>query len=225
MRISPRPTLFALLVATLLVSGCYGATGGGGGGGGGADASDASPSDAETPQVVEDAGDAGECGSGELLVELDGQQFCAPTCSRTSDCRAGAECIDETFCFRSESGPAIGAALIDPSTVSQSETGMTDECFTVEMTITGFDAPIAEVTIFIVEDDSRSVTATEGTPECAADASPKFQAGDTQIAVGGIPKPFVSGLGVGAYGIGATITDTEGNQVTERNITTLEIVE
>jgi len=58
-----------------------------------------------------------------------------------------------TGCEEAFSGPSIDSAEISPAEVPESDTGMTDECFTVDLNVSGFEAEIDEVTIFIVEDD------------------------------------------------------------------------
>lgn len=130
-----------------------------------------------------------------------------------------------TSCEEAFSGPSVQSATIEPARIPQNDAGMTDECFTVEMSVSGFEAPISEVTIFIVEEDSRRVTATEGSTQCKPDASPKFQSEGSQVTVEGIKKTLVNQLDPGEYGIGTTIVDEEGSEVTQRDITTLEIVE
>lgn len=129
-------------------------------------------------------------------------------------------------CEEAFDGPNIQSATIDPAQIPKNDAGMTDECFTVDMTISGFNAAVDEVTIFIVEEQSRSVTASEeGTTQCAPDALPKFETAGSQVTVRGIKKTLVNGLDAGRYGIGATVIDAEGNEVTQRDIATLEIVQ
>lgn len=135
--------------------------------------------------------------------------------------------VATTSCEEAFSGPSIDSATISPSEIPASDTGMGDECFTVEMSVSGFEADLEEVTIFIVEDDNQRVTATPGTfDQCKTDTAPTFTEDGSRITVEGIPKTrLVSGLDPGEYGIGATIVDVEGGEVTQRGITTLRIVE
>jgi len=121
----------------------------------------------------------------------------------------------------------IRSASIQPDQVSKSNAGMTDECFTVEMTVNGFQQPIEEITIFIVEDDDRRVPASSGRiGECTGMTTAKFEIEGNEVVVGGIRKSgLVGGLDPGTFGIGATVRAEDGSEVTQRDITSIEITE
>lgn len=61
-----------------------------------------------------------------------------------------------------ETGPQIDAISITPSTIATSQTGMTDEFFSVDVTISGFTEPIdlESSRVFYVDATGDEVTAT-----------------------------------------------------------------
>ena len=116
-------------------------------------------------------------------------------------------------CGEDLGGASIDTMTVDPDIVSLSETGMTDEFFTVTISVSGFEGVIdTEATRVFIQDPLR-------------DAVPgnTVQDGNT-ITLQMIAKTWVGGLDAGTYQIGAEVqSDTE--TVTQRDLATITIEE
>jgi hypothetical protein len=110
-------------------------------------------------------------------------------------------------------GPTITSLTVSPSSVVQTDTGMTDEFFTITLSFSGFESDVIvdETRVFIQDPEIDAVPGT-------ADLN-----GDT-ITLGMIAKTWVGGLAPGVYEIGAEVR-SETESVTERNLATIEITE
>ena len=88
----------------------------------------------------------------------------------------------------------IVSLTIDPSIITTSETGMTDEFFTVEMVVANFDDAIDPESVVVFRQEP---TRTDAVGEVSID-------GDN-IAVRMIAKAWFSGVDAGEYNIGAEV--------------------
>lgn len=110
-------------------------------------------------------------------------------------------------------GPSIDSVTIDPDIISLSDTGMTDEFFTVTITVSGFDDVVDpdETRVFVQEPE---VNAVPGSTELS---------GNT-ITLTMIAKTWVGGFDAGIYDVGAEVrSPTES--VTQRDLATITIEE
>jgi hypothetical protein len=122
-----------------------------------------------------------------------------------------SSCVGDPF------GPNITSATITPSTVAESNTGMTDEYFEVTLTTSGFEGEFqdAEVFIQIPGADNRPANGSFST----------IEPGDISTIVNdpqSIPLSWFGGLEPGVYNIGATI-QTDLEDYTQLDVATVEV--
>jgi len=118
------------------------------------------------------------------------------------------------------SGPEIVSMTISPSTLSVTETGMTDQFFTVTIGISGFtdEIDVEETRVFIQGPDVEAIFQTSSI------------VGNT-ITLGNIATGWFQTQPVGTYDIGATVQTVPGDtgqpseQVTQLNLATVTITE
>ena len=110
-------------------------------------------------------------------------------------------------------GPSIDDLIVDPDVITLSDTGMTDEFFTVTLTVSGFEDVVdPELTRVFIQQ-----------PEVDAVAGSTDVSGDT-ITLNMIAKTWVGGLDAGLYNVGAEVrSPTES--VTQRDLATITIEE
>lgn len=110
-------------------------------------------------------------------------------------------------------GPSIDSLTVDPDVVSLSDTGMTDEFFSVTISFSGFEDVVdPELTRVFIQQ-----------PEVDAVAEDIDVSGST-ITLTRIAKTWVGGLDAGLYNIGAEVrSPTES--VTQRDLATITIEE
>lgn len=108
-------------------------------------------------------------------------------------------------------GATIDSLTVDPDIISLSDTGMTDEFFTVTIVVSGFaDEVDPERTEVFVQE-----------PEVAAVPGSTDVTGDT-ITLTMIAKTWVGGLDAGLYDVGATVRSAT-ESVTQRDLATITI--
>ncbi|RAL24984.1 hypothetical protein DL240_01880 [Lujinxingia litoralis] len=112
-------------------------------------------------------------------------------------------------CLLDPTEPGIASMTITPSVISLSETGMTDEYFTIELTVVNFTDEIEEVTVFTQS------------PEIEAVPQSVVAEGNV-VVLSGISKSWFTNFDTGAHPIGATVTSASAS-ITERNLATVTI--
>jgi hypothetical protein len=118
-------------------------------------------------------------------------------------------------------GPEIVSMTISPDTLSVTETGMTDQFFTVTLEVAGFtdEIDLEETRVFI-----------QGTDEVDAVFQTSAQVGNT-ITLGMIATGWFQTQVPGVYDIGASVQTIAGDtgqpteQVTQLNLATVTITE
>lgn len=120
-------------------------------------------------------------------------------------------------CEEAFGGPTILSLTVTPDTITKNETGMTNEYFDVTIQVTGFEAEIEEVELFIAQPYRRAPNNPMKTTEID---------GNT-IRVENIQKTWFQGEEItpGTYNIGATVTDATGTSDTQRNLDQVEVTE
>lgn len=124
-----------------------------------------------------------------------------------------SSCVDSPF------GPTIISATVTPSTIAQSNTGMSDEYFEVTLNTSGFEGEFQDAEVFIQVPggdniDSRGSFST-------------IEPGDISTIVSDpqtITTSWFGGLEVGVYSIGATV-QTDLEDYTQLDVATVEVVE
>lgn len=117
-------------------------------------------------------------------------------------------------CGEDLGGASIDSMIIDPNVVGvNTDGGMTDEHFTVTITVSGFldEVDPAQTLVFIQE------------PQVDAIAGETSIAGDV-ITVGKIQKTWIGGLEPGVYDVGAEVHSAT-ETVLQRNLATITIEE
>lgn len=111
-------------------------------------------------------------------------------------------------------GAEIVSLDIEPSTISLSETGMTDEFFTATIVVNGFTDPVdADEAVVFLQEPSR------------VEAQPGFREIDQNtITLGMIAKSWAGGLDTGVYAVGAQVS-SETEEVTQLDLATITIEE
>ena len=107
--------------------------------------------------------------------------------------------------------PTISSLTIDPETISLSDTGMTDEFFTVNLSVDNFEDTVTDVTIFRQEPNR-------------VDAVGDVTIDGTTITVRMIAKSWFAGVEPGEYNIGAEV-DSPNQSVREFDLATVTVVE
>lgn len=112
------------------------------------------------------------------------------------------------------SGASILSLSVDPDVVSASDTGMTDEFFTVTLVVAGFEEAVEadQTRVFIQEASDRDAVPGDTTLD-----------GDT-ITLQMIAKTWVGGLEPGLYDIGAEVRSAT-ESVIQRDLATITIEE
>lgn len=121
-----------------------------------------------------------------------------------------------TGCEEALGGPSITSFTIEPDEIRNTDTGMTDEHFTMALTVSGFEAEVDDVEAFIQENER-----THPTNDSTYDISIEGNA----IDIEGVPKTWFQGLGAGTYDIGATVVDVNESEVTQRNLAEVTVLE
>lgn len=121
-----------------------------------------------------------------------------------------------TGCEEALGGPSITSFTISPDEIPRTDTGMTDEHFTMALTVSGFEAEIDDVNAFIQEN---------GHSHPREDASYDLSIQGNSIDIEGVPLTWFSGVGAGTYNIGATVTDVNESEVTQRNLAEVTVTE
>lgn len=109
--------------------------------------------------------------------------------------------------------PQILSMTVTPSSLPRSEIGMTDEFFTVVLSLINFDEEIENVSVFI-QDPYRDAVPQEIL------IGPR---GD-EVELRGIAKTWFTGFTPGTYQIGALI-ETETVSVRENNLATVTVTD
>jgi len=114
-----------------------------------------------------------------------------------------------------DGGPQIVSLSIDPSEISLSDTGMTDEYFTATIQVSGFQNA--------VDVDQADVFVEAGGDTISAEPGTRDIQGDT-ITLGMIAKSWLGGLDAGDYGVGAEVQSST-EKVRELDLATITITE
>lgn len=109
--------------------------------------------------------------------------------------------------------PTITQLTIEPDTITETDTGMTDEFFEVTIDVSGFDSPISEVELSLTGEGRQAPDPSERT----------MTVNDNTITVSNIPYTWFTGLDAGSYGITATVTDESGVSITKEDLATVEV--
>ena len=121
--------------------------------------------------------------------------------------------VTTSACEEAFGGPTILSLDIQPSTISSNNAGMSDEFFTVTISVTGFEAPIEDVELFIAENDRP--------PPGRLDP----QINGSTITIDRIQTKWFQDMDPGVYNIGATVTDETGTSDTRSNLAQVEVTE
>ena len=111
-------------------------------------------------------------------------------------------------------GAQIVSLTLEPNTISLSDTGMTDEYFTVTLVTGGFVDPVDPETAVVFIQEPERTEAEPGTREVS---------GNT-ITLGMIAKSWFAGLEPGVYNIGAEVS-SETEQVRQLDLATVTVEE
>jgi len=112
-------------------------------------------------------------------------------------------------CLLDPTEPGIVTMSISPDVISASDTGMTDEYFTIEITVVNFSDEIEEVTVF--------------TQSPRVDAEPQNVVVEGNVVVlSGIAKSWFTDFEPGVHSIGATVSSATAS-ITENNLATVTI--
>lgn len=115
-------------------------------------------------------------------------------------------------------GPDILSMTVDPSVISTSNAGMTDEYFDIAMTTTGFEGTFESAEVFIQVPGGEDIPSL-GTFSTAEPGDMTTIFSEPQS----ITTSWFEGLDVGVYNLGATIrTDLE--DYTELDLATVQVV-
>lgn len=156
--------------------------------------------------------------NGDQCIDFDAEDCPSPCVVRTTTCRE----TTLSGCFEVDQVPLdipcddfeITSVEVTPSTLSQTETGMTDQFFTITIQLTGNveEVDLEETRVFI--QDSR-IDAVYQTSSIAADT----------ITLEEIPFSWFQSQPVGTYQIGATVQTISGEPVTQLDLATITITE
>ncbi|MGM0555660.1 MAG: hypothetical protein ACQEVA_04690 [Myxococcota bacterium] len=122
-----------------------------------------------------------------------------------------SSCVPEAF------GPNITSATITPSTISESNTGMTDEYFDVTLNTSGFDGEFQDAEVFIQIPGGSDRPANGSFSTIEPDDISTITS-DPQS----IPLSWFGGLEPGVYNIGATV-QTDLEDYTQLDVATVEV--
>lgn len=112
-------------------------------------------------------------------------------------------------CLLDPTEPGIVSMTITPDVISASDTGMTDEFFTVELTVINFADEIDQVTVF--------------TQDPRVEAEPQNVVVEGNVVVlSGIAKSWFTDFDPGVHNIGATVESATAS-ITENNLATVTI--
>ncbi len=108
--------------------------------------------------------------------------------------------------------PDIVSMTVSPSSIPQSDTGMTDETIDVTITVADFAGQITGADVFLqLQGEEREAVKDDFVVE-----------GNT-VELVGITKSFFSGLQPGDYQLGATVVSDAGERVQELDLATVSI--
>ncbi len=111
-------------------------------------------------------------------------------------------------------GAQVDAMVITPAQISLSETGMTDEFFNVEITVSGFDEAIDKNSVTIYRQDPR----VDAVPE-------SISVNGNTIKLTRIAKSWFGSVeSAGEYSIGAELS-SESQSINEQDLATITVVE
>lgn len=108
--------------------------------------------------------------------------------------------------------PEIVSMTVDPASIPQSDTGMTDETVDVTMQVSGFTGQIVEADAYIQ---------LQAGPRTAQKQD--FVVEGNTITLVGITKSWFSGLEPGDYSIGAQVVSDSGEDITQGDLATVSI--
>lgn len=160
-------------------------------------------------------GSTNSCGPGERRATNGGQTRCFVTCDDKKDCKVGEDCVSDVCVPNSMNGqnPSIDSFEIDPSTISQSDTGMDDRFFDVEIMVSGFEGRVEAVELQI----------DEAAREEPFNSERQLEVHSNRVVVSGIAMNWFQNLPPGVYHINATVTGGEGAEITERDLATVTL--
>lgn len=119
-------------------------------------------------------------------------------------------CIDA-----GEGFPDITSLSISPTSLSEFETAnMTDQFFTIEMTVADFESEITEADVFIQLQGGDRVADKES-----------FEQNGNTIAITGVRYSWFSNLEPGNYQVGATVVSSTGERVQALDLATVTITQ
>ena len=111
-------------------------------------------------------------------------------------------------------GARVDSMVISPDQISLSETGMTDEFFNIEITVSGFDEEIDKDSITIYRQDPR----VDAVPE-------SISVNGNTIKLTRIAKSWFGNVtAAGTYNIGAELS-SESQFINEQDLATITVVE
>ena len=128
----------------------------------------------------------------------------------------GSLVVVTSACEEAFSGPSIDSMTVEPDTIPKTDVGMFDEFFTITIQVSGFEAPIADATAFIADNNKEA-------PETHPDYRETVQ-GNT-ITMENIPKQWFKGQPPGIYDIGAEVVDEDGTSDQQRNLATVTVTD
>lgn len=109
--------------------------------------------------------------------------------------------------------PDIVSLTINPSSIPQSDTGMTDETIDATIVVADFTGQITDADIFL----------QLGGGETREAVKDDFVVEGSTIELVGIQKSFFGNLEPGDYQLGATVVSDAGERVQELDLTTVSI--
>ena len=118
-----------------------------------------------------------------------------------------------TACEEAFGGPTISSVDIQPSTISTNNAGMSDEFFTVTISVIGFEAPIEEVGLSIVENNRPPPGRLD--PEING----------STITIDRIQTKWFQDMEPDVYNIEATVTDENGTSASRSDLAQVEVTE
>lgn len=117
-----------------------------------------------------------------------------------------------TGCEELEEEPSIISVTVDPSTIQYNHY---NGSMTVLISIAGFTGEISEADAFIETDT--------GSERVAVKES--FSAEGNDIELHGVPRTWLKGLAPGSYSVGANVISSAGENITQSDLGTVEVVE
>lgn len=121
-----------------------------------------------------------------------------------------SSCVDGVL------GPTITNVTVNPSTISQSNTGMTDQYFDVTISTSNFEGEFESAEVFIQLPQDNRDSQGSFAPIESGDISTIASEPRT------IPQSWFQNLEAGTYSIGATVT-TDLEEVTQLDLATVTV--